>query len=347
MRRSPVLVHSPFALAIVRFARARGVALESLFGPLPEPVGHIAGLELPTSEVRRLANGVARALQRPELGLDLAGAAQTGQLGVLEFSARASPTVEDALGRLERYSALVNPHGRFSLERTRAGLRAVHRIPGDPLALGRHGNGFTLATLLRFVRSLGGEELAPTQVWFAHPEEPGERASSRELFATEAIHWGGGENALRFDSATLARRIPSADPPLALLLEDYARRLLPAAPAATTTVERVADRCRRMMLDGAVPTLATIARALHASPRTLQRALAKEERSFEDVLDAEREAFARTHLADGALSIAEVTYLLGYSEPRAFARAFRRWTGVSPSAFRKRAPASSSASPKG
>jgi AraC-like DNA-binding protein len=90
------------------------------------------------------------------------------------------------------------------------------------------------------------------------------------------------------------------------------------------------------MRAGETPSLSRVARALHLSARTLQRQLAQEELSFESVLEAERAALARHHLAEGRLSLEELAFLLGYSEPRALARAFKRWTGTTPSAFRAR-----------
>lgn len=82
--------------------------------------------------------------------------------------------------------------------------------------------------------------------------------------------------------------------------------------------------------------IAVVARRLAMTPRTLQRRLARAGTSFESLCDHARKQAARTYLADTTLSIAEVTYLLGYSEPTAFHRAFRRWHGTTPQAFRTR-----------
>jgi AraC-like DNA-binding protein len=70
------------------------------------------------------------------------------------------------------------------------------------------------------------------------------------------------------------------------------------------------------------------------SARTLQRRLAGEGLSFDGVLDELRRELALRHLADRRVAIAEVAYLLGFSEPSAFHRAFKRWTGTTPGAAR-------------
>jgi AraC-like DNA-binding protein len=72
------------------------------------------------------------------------------------------------------------------------------------------------------------------------------------------------------------------------------------------------------------------------SPRTLQRRLAEECTSFDALRDALRKQAAETYLTDATLSVGEVAFLLGFSEPAAFYRAFKRWHKTTPQAFRER-----------
>ena len=82
----------------------------------------------------------------------------------------------------------------------------------------------------------------------------------------------------------------------------------------------------------------TIARTLATSARSLQRRLAAAGVSYQQLLDLARKDAAERYLTDSPLSIGEVAYLLGYSEPAAFNRAFRRWHKETPQAFRQRRP---------
>jgi AraC-like DNA-binding protein len=77
-----------------------------------------------------------------------------------------------------------------------------------------------------------------------------------------------------------------------------------------------------------------VARALHMSPRSLQRKLAAQGTTFRKLLQAVREELAQSYLADGSLTLLEISYLLGFSEQSAFSRAFKRWTGSTPQDFR-------------
>jgi AraC-like DNA-binding protein len=74
-------------------------------------------------------------------------------------------------------------------------------------------------------------------------------------------------------------------------------------------------------------------------PRTLQRRLAEAGTSFVAELERHRARRAREMLAEGRLSVGEIAFALGYSEPSTFHRAFRRWTGTTPAEFRREAPA--------
>ena len=82
------------------------------------------------------------------------------------------------------------------------------------------------------------------------------------------------------------------------------------------------------------PNIERLATRMHMSGRTLQRRLADLKTSFQDVLDGVRFDLARSYLRDERLDISQVAYLLGYSELRAFDRAFRRWAGMAPRDWR-------------
>ena len=82
------------------------------------------------------------------------------------------------------------------------------------------------------------------------------------------------------------------------------------------------------------PTLDRLARRLHMSARTLHRRLAEESTTFRQVVSEVRQELAERHLREGKLAIAEIAFLLGFSEASAFHRAFKRWTGLSPQKYR-------------
>ena len=104
--------------------------------------------------------------------------------------------------------------------------------------------------------------------------------------------------------------------------------------------QRVSTQVARIVADGAGsswPSLALVAKRLGLSPRTLRRRLAADGSSFSAVAADTRQELARRYVASPDVAITEVAFLLGYSEVSAFHRAFRRWTGSTPAAFRAQA----------
>jgi len=92
------------------------------------------------------------------------------------------------------------------------------------------------------------------------------------------------------------------------------------------------------------PGLEAIAERMHTTPRTLIRRLAREDAAFREILEEMRRDYAGRLLGDARYTVAEVGERLGYREPANFGRAFRRWYGISPAAWRRQAPDSAPAS---
>lgn len=109
-------------------------------------------------------------------------------------------------------------------------------------------------------------------------------------------------------------------------------RKLPARGEHLDVVrEYIADELRH----GRHPTLAGAAKRVSASTRTLQRRLRAAGLSYDAVLDEIRRRLSIEYLGDDRLTIGEVAVVLGYSEPATFYRAFKRWTGMPPGAYRR------------
>jgi AraC-like DNA-binding protein len=119
------------------------------------------------------------------------------------------------------------------------------------------------------------------------------------------------------------------------VLERQADEMIAQQPAAndvTLDVRRVLDS----RIAGGDTQIQSIARALSTSTRSLQRRLAASGVSYNELLDQVRKEAAERYLGDSPLSITEIAYLLGYSEPAAFNRAFKRWFDNTPQGFRQR-----------
>ena len=163
-----------------------------------------------------------------------------------------------------------------------------------------------------------------------HPDDPGELGRVLGCPIEPGASWNG----LRITKEAWALPLRRRDSVLRGVLE----RQADGAIARIRPGGMVADDVRRVLasrLARGDTRIAGTARQLATSPRTLQRRLAAEGLSHQELLDATRREAAQRQLEDSTLSINELSYLLGYSEPAAFHRAFRRWFGVTPQAFRR------------
>ena len=154
-----------------------------------------------------------------------------------------------------------------------------------------------------------------------------------ETFFAAPLEFAALATAFLLRNEDLARPVAVAD----ITLTGYLDRLAEQVLATLGSERTVRERVRRVLwseLTEAVPSLGSVAKALGASARTLQRQLRDEQTSFAAVLAELRREMAPSLLRDGQLAVSEVGFLLGYEDPSAFQRAFRRWFGRSPRAFR-------------
>ena len=130
------------------------------------------------------------------------------------------------------------------------------------------------------------------------------------------------------------RELPGSDQQLMKVLDEHARMLLAQRPLPDDFVGKVRQEIVRD-LHGGEATRDSIAKRLNVSPRTMQRRLDEHGVTFADLLDEVRAELAKNKLIGSDLSLAEIGFLLGFSEQSSFTRAFKRWTGKTPLEYRR------------
>ncbi|KVD70298.1 AraC family transcriptional regulator [Burkholderia sp. ABCPW 14] len=191
----------------------------------------------------------------------------------------------------------------------------------------------TVAALITLQFDLDAANL-PVKRLALKMEAPSYADRFRTLFDASP-EFGAEENALTVDVRCLDVRLPQRNSLTRRLCEDECRRVLERRRRS----EGWAGRVRRHLAGDPArgPTMTALAAELGVSARTLRRRLADEGTDYETVVDEIRETLAEALLATTTLTVAEVSERLGYSEPSAFARAFRRWKAMSPNEFRRSA----------
>lgn len=327
---------APSALvpALFRYAALRGqdAALLACRLGLPGDVAARDAIDVPEGVVRDALESIAEALGEPFLALRLPGELPLRRYGLAELAARSSATLREGLGRMAKYASLVYPGLECALDEEGEEARWIQSTPGRARGLGRIAHEYGLAYVLAHARQETGETIAASRVWFAHPRPP-DLGPLHRFFATRALDFGADGSGFALARTALDLPMKSGDPRLLATAEDLAEVALRAQPRPSAFAEVVAARVEGMLATDA--SIDAVARAMHMSPRTLQRRLDDEGGSFSEVVDSVREALARRWLTEEARTLTEIGYALGFADLATFSRAFKRWTGKPPGAWRR------------
>ena len=288
---------------------------------------------VPRTALVRLWHAVASHVPDPALGLRLGTAVRAREFGLVGYTMAVSPTVAAALQRLSRYDRLLSDVLVVQLE-AEADATWVRLDVEPALRAFRPAADFRLAAVLALCREIAAAPIAPLTVQLPYRRPADVRAYER--FYRAPLEFGALATAFLLRNDDLARPVVSSDATLTGYLDHLAEQILTGLGADETTRDRVRRLLWSSLSDG-VPGLDDVARRLGMSARTLQRRLRDEGTTFAAVLTGFRQDMARPLLRDGRLAVSEVAFLLGYEDPSSFQRAFRRWSGRSPRAFRRTA----------
>jgi AraC-like DNA-binding protein len=327
-------VYLSYARALFQYLEEHRVAIA--------PLLHEAGLvrsDLDDADRRIAAAQYAHLWKQGEaltgdvhLGLHAGAIPRPGKYGILGFAMMACDTLGEALERQRRYQDLVGKTGVSELRQLAPDLAELRWR--SPLAgLSRHIAEEHVASWTAFAELLIGRGEHPDYVCFEHAPAGDTEAYARAL-GCEA-RFEQPHTAIGFTPALLDRPIRDQNPALKRLLDGHAEQLLTARRQAADAVGDVWQAVSGALVSG-VPTLESIAQSLGCSPRGLQRRLAARGQNFKELIDEVRRGLALRYVDDASLSLLDIAFLLGFSEQSGFQRAFKRWTGSTPGAWRSR-----------
>ncbi|NKB34865.1 MAG: helix-turn-helix domain-containing protein [Pseudomonadales bacterium] len=242
----------------------------------------------------------------------------------------ASQNLKEALERFVRYHRMLSTNMDVRMEAGEGRWSLVGRAIDTA---GRHETESALAMCLQVCRKCYGEDLKPTLVQLMLPDP--DSTGLVEKFYGCAVEYGHAINVFHFQATDLERRLVSANAYVAFAMEEVISNYLSRFDS-----EDVVSRVRRSvakMLVHREPTKQELAMELNIAPRTLQRRLEEQGSSIKEIVDDTRHQLALDYLAMGHYSVKEIAFSLGFSDPSNFSRAFKRWEGITPKAYRKQA----------
>lgn len=268
----------------------------------------------------------------PYLALHAVENLPRGAYRVLEFLAWNAPTVGEGLMKVSAYFPLINSAVRLPISVGHRQVTLGVEAPSNPDLITRPYAEYTLAAIYLRTRLDTEDPYRLVRVEFSQPKPPS--VSDHERIFGCPVRFGAETCQLVIAREVWESKRRGGDPELFAILDAHARMLLTRLPDDASHAGRVREAIGAE-LRGGDPRLGSIARRLAMSPRTLQRRLRDESVVFNDVLDELRWSAARSYLAQKDVAAAEVAYLLGFSSQSSFHRAFKRWSGQTPTAFRR------------
>lgn len=284
------------------------------------------GKRISFNKVNKLWIKAESLIEDPCFGLEAADFWHPSYFGALGYAWLASTTLRKALERLERYFHIISEKADVKLEEHKDGLNLILSDSIQPAAF----MDSRMATIISGCRFNCGEDFHPLSVSIIH-EKPTCSGRYFQLFRAP-VYFGAENDSILFSLEDLDLRLPGGNPHLASISDQLMIEYI-ANLDRQNIIHRVKYAIIENIPDGKI-TDDKIAKAIFMSVRSLQRYLKEFGTTFGAVLDETRKDLAEHYVSDLKEDLTEVAFKLGYSEQSSFSRAFKRWTGISPSAYR-------------
>ena len=310
------------------------------YGCDPEALFRRAGLDIdammrpgaryPFSATLRLWREARKETGDPCLGLTVGQKLRPPALHALGLSWLSSPTLLEGLHRMDRYAHVANSSMKFRLDEAGEQVRFVRERNTSDLQPTDEGVDASLAVVVKMCRTMSDPHFSPLRVTFVHADN-GHLDRYIDFFRAP-VSFSENEDALYFDSATLRQPLPAGNRELAYENDRITERYL-----ATLNPDQVQDKVREILvtlLPSGDASQRSVAASLNRSVSSLHRQLKTEGANYRQILEEIRHTLAQQFIRERRYSLSQIAYLLGFSDQANFSRAFKRWTGTTPTDFR-------------
>ncbi len=332
-------VHVNIVATTTSFALSNGLTMaqiEAITGLDGRTLGNPEA-RLPDDIPHRIWNALAE-VTPPHAAptLEAARAAPMSALSGIAHAAQYAATMQDALAFFVHHRGLLADRLELALSETEDETTITGHHPNDAIDRGRVSE-VGMALTARLLREILGLERPPLRVEFAYGPL-GPETAYRDFFGCD-VRFDTGRRALVYAKSALRQPVSTADP----TLFDFVTRHFALALCRIEPSDTPPDLARlRQAIEEAATVgdyrAAVVAGLAQMSLRRAQRIVAAEGTTLGKMIEDARLSHAVALLDQSSASISAVAALLGFSDERAFRRAFQRWTGQSPSAYRKAQP---------
>jgi AraC-like DNA-binding protein len=323
-----------YVCVLLRAAEAEGVNVQDLTHrfQLSEQTLTSSAARISIPRFMRLGHAAIEACGNAALGLRMGALSRPVDAGIAGFAGESAGTAGAALQTLIRYSLLTsrNSRGTQKAEPEKRRLQFYSIRPYNPF------NYFVVDSVLgawtQFLRTVTGQWDVLERVTIEYPS-----IGMDELFEAWfrcPVQFGAPMNSVTVRQDAWNQESMQAQPAMHEKLIQLCDRELQEIQRGWTTGDRVRSLLTPLFR-GETPSLETIASKLGVTPWTLQRQLSVEKTGFRELMDDTRKQLARDYIRETETSLSEIAWLLGFSNPAALHKAYRRWFELSPGEHRK------------
>jgi AraC-like DNA-binding protein len=281
----------------------------------------------PLVKIGRLWRLAVEATGDPAFGLKVTKQYKHTIFHALGYGLSASSSLKEAFERVQRYSHVVSDAVGYEFFRRGSEyhfiLQPVVGVPVESIDA-------LVGMYIQLCRWLIGREFSPLSVELRR-SRPAIIEDYERLWRAP-LRFGAEQNRLIFDSERIERRLDTGNPELARQSDTISAQYL--ARIERYNIEARVREVVTQRLPNCEPCQTEVAEVLNMTARTLQRKLGDSGTTFKEIVDETRHSLALAYLSAPKHSVNEITHLLGFSCSSSFTRAFRRWTGMSPSDWR-------------
>jgi AraC-like DNA-binding protein len=278
-----------------------------------------------------LDRGVER-LRNERLGLKLGKTMRFGEGGAFDYVLRSAATLRASVEVASRYATLHSDRFRIGLETWRS--YAVIQLEDETWS--RPCSEFAMSAFYAIHASHEVPPASGLECWFPHAK-PRDTSDFERAFAGAEVKFGAPFFGFAFNRSYVNAPMAGADHVLHQAHCDRVDSMMVALSDWHAVRGRVRRFIQEELRNTRGATLTAVARAMRMTARTMSRRLEQEGTTFVDELDHARRELAIAYVAEFETPLKEIAFALGFSHPESFYRAFRRWTGDTPQAYRSRA----------
>lgn len=323
--------------AVIDYCRQRQLPIAEILteAGLTEAELENVDQRIPIESHQRALETAKRLSADDAFGLHFGEDVKPGHYGVVGMVAMSCSKAGELMDLHLRYQSLIADGVTVEYQHLPQGVELRFQPKADFMVNNRLHEESTFSSWITMARWITGlKDHYPLRVNFTS-EAPADCSEHHRILGPN-IYWQQAVASAVFDHALLDSPLPQSNPALRAALETQAQKQLLARGGShyDPLLQQVQGFIAKNLADGTLD-IEQLATELNTSTRALQRKLSDLDSSFSQVLDQTRQDLAINYMHQAHISLTEIAFLLGFSEQSAFNRAFKRWTGLAPSKYRK------------